>query len=343
MSVVLRGVTAHYANGFGVDDVSFVAESRRYVALLGGSGSGKTTLLRAIAGLLPMASGRIELDGADVSQLATEKRHVGFVFQGFALFPNLDVAGNVAYGLKARGVAVDERAARVAEALALAGLPGSERRHVDTLSGGEQQRVAIARALAPRPKVLLLDEPLANLDAALRVATRERLRTLHEHAQITTLHVTHDREEALAVADDMAILFNGRLKQFGPTEVVWNEPCDAPTAEFLGMTLWDGVAAQRRIELPAMQSIATESPIVGSCQVAFRPIDLALVHEGGPWSVSRRLHLGDTVEVLLVSTYGSLRMRCAPHSPEAALRVGMSISIGLRSRPLAVFQKSGTR
>jgi putative spermidine/putrescine transport system ATP-binding protein len=213
------------------------------LALLGPSGSGKTTILRMLAGFEAPQAGRIVVAGEDVTALPPARRHFGMVFQHYALFPHLDVGENVAFGLKGSGErgAVD---ARVAEALRLVDLAGFERRKVHELSGGQQQRVALARALAPAPRVLLLDEPLSNLDPTLRERTRRELRALIQRVGITTVFVTHEQDEAFDLGDRVAVLQQGRLEQVGTPEDLYERPASLFVATFVGRAnvLKDGAA-----------------------------------------------------------------------------------------------------
>lgn len=217
-----------------LEDATLTVAPGEIVAVLGPSGEGKTTLLRLVAGLLRPDAGRVWWGEQDLTPLPAERRGIGMVFQSYALFPHLDVAGNVAFGLRARRWPKDEVAARVAEVLAQVGLPGFERRRIDQLSGGQQQRVALARALAPRPPVLLLDEPLSNLDAALRERTRAELRLLLNRAGVATLWVTHDQDEAFAVADRIAVLHQGRFAQVDDPVTLYHRPATLAIAQFVG-------------------------------------------------------------------------------------------------------------
>ena len=218
---VLRGLSLDVAEG-------------EVLALLGPSGSGKTTLLRLLAGFEEADAGSIRLGGADVTRLAPAKRGVGMVFQHYALFPHLDVGENVAFGLHGRGLARDEAAHRVAEVLSLVDLAGYERRAVSALSGGQQQRVALARALAPAPRLLLLDEPLSNLDPALRERTRRKLQEVLRRLGITTVLVTHEQEEAFDLAQRVAVLWGGELQQVGSPEELHERPSNRTVAGFVG-------------------------------------------------------------------------------------------------------------
>ncbi len=218
-------------------ELSLAVEKGEILALLGPSGSGKTTALRLIAGFERADRGRIVVDGADVTPLPPERRHFGMVFQHYALFPHLTVGENVAFGLLSRKDRTEpkaETARRVAAALSLVDLPGYEGRRVGEISGGQQQRVALARALAPEPRVLLLDEPLSNLDPTLRERTRRELRAAIQRVGITTVLVTHEQEEAFHLGDRVAVLHGGRLHQVGSPEELYERPATRFVATFVG-------------------------------------------------------------------------------------------------------------
>ncbi len=215
-------------------DLSLSVERSEIVALLGPSGSGKTTVLRLVAGFETPDSGRVLAEGEDVTRLPPERRRFGMVFQHYALFPHLDVGENVAFGLEARGMPRAEVERRVAETLAAVDLAGFERRRIGEISGGQQQRVALARALAPQPRVLLLDEPLSNLDPTLRERTRRELKRIIRRVGITTLFVTHEQDEAFDLGDRVAVLSAGRLEQVGRPEELYEEPATRFVATFVG-------------------------------------------------------------------------------------------------------------
>jgi putative spermidine/putrescine transport system ATP-binding protein len=233
--------------------VSLSVNRSEFVALLGPSGSGKTTVLRLVAGFETPDSGRIVVEGQDVTAIAPERRRFGMVFQHYALFPHMTVGENVTFGLESQGVAGDAARERVAETLAAVELAGYEDRRVTQLSGGQQQRVALARALAPRPRVLLLDEPLSNLDPTLRDRTRRELKRVIRSVGITTLFVTHEQEEAFELGDRVAVLSAGSLEQVGSPEELYEEPKTRFVATFIGRSTvlagtWTGDGAVRLAE-----------------------------------------------------------------------------------------------
>ena len=235
--VRVEGLTKRFEAVAAVDGVSLSIARGETVALLGPSGSGKTTMLRLLAGFETPDAGSIVVEGEDVTSVPPARRRFGMVFQHYALFPHLDVGENVAFGLKGRGKREEGRvdaARKVAEALELVDLSGFERRKVQELSGGQQQRVALARALAPEPRVLLLDEPLSNLDPTLRERTRRELRQLITRLGITTVFVTHEQEEAFELGDRIAVLHRGRLEQIGTAEELYERPATLFVAEFVG-------------------------------------------------------------------------------------------------------------
>jgi putative spermidine/putrescine transport system ATP-binding protein len=214
--------------------ISLAVAAGEFVALLGPSGCGKTTLLRAISGFVPVGAGRIAVGGRDITHEPPDRRHMAMVFQSYALWPHMTTAQNLGYGLKLRGVAKPEITRRVAEILTMLKLEGFGERNVTQLSGGQRQRVALGRALAVNPEVLLLDEPLSNLDARIREDVRHEIKALQAKLGITTIHVTHDREEAMVMADRIAILDAGRIAQLGAPEEVYNRPNSPFVASFMG-------------------------------------------------------------------------------------------------------------
>ena len=236
----VRGLVKHFGSTRVIDDLSFSVARGECLTLLGPSGCGKTTTLRCIAGFETPDAGRIEIDGQCVCEpergvnVLPERRQFGMVFQSYAVWPHMTVEQNVAYGLQSRRIAKAEIAERVSEVLRMVGLAGREGQNVTRLSGGQQQRVALARALVYRPKVLLFDEPLSNLDAKLREHMRQELRRLHNETGITSIYVTHDQEEAMVVSDRILVMNEGRMQQIGPPSEVYDRPATRFVADFVG-------------------------------------------------------------------------------------------------------------
>jgi putative spermidine/putrescine transport system ATP-binding protein len=233
-SLTIEKLTKRYAGSLAVDGLDLSVREGELVALLGPSGCGKTTTLRMVAGFLPPTSGRVLFDHEDVTALPAHKRSTGMVFQSYALFPHMTAAQNVGFGLEMRGLGSAERTTKVEEALKLVRLSHLAARLPREMSGGQQQRVALARALVINPKLFLLDEPLSNLDAKLRSEVRIEIRALQQRLGLTTLLVTHDREEALTMADRLVVMEGGRVRQIGSPRELYDEPRDAFVADFVG-------------------------------------------------------------------------------------------------------------
>ncbi len=234
MEIKLEKIRKRFDDSEALRSVSLRAPDGKMTALLGPSGCGKTTLLRIISGLLRPDSGNIFFDGKDVTEVPPEKRNVGMVFQNYALFPHMTVAQNIGFGMLMRKRQKKEIEMRVKEVMELVGLKGYEKRKPSELSGGEQQRVALARAIAPEPDILLLDEPLSALDAKLRISLRSEIKRIQKELGITAIYVTHDREEAMAVSDRIAVMNRGRIEQIGNPMEVYRDPKNDFVASFLG-------------------------------------------------------------------------------------------------------------
>ncbi|HEU5306547.1 MAG TPA: ABC transporter ATP-binding protein [Acidimicrobiia bacterium] len=260
----LSALTVSYDGFVAVAGVDLEVRDGEIVCILGPSGSGKSSLLRAVAGLEPDARGRVAWDGADLARVPPHRRGFGLMFQDHVLFPHRDVHGNVAFGLRMQRLPRAEIETRTRDALALVGLSGFERRRIRELSGGEQQRVALARALAAEPRLLMLDEPLGALDRALRERLVTELRSLFVRLGLTTLFVTHDHDEAFALADRLVVMHEGRIEQIGTPAAVWQRPANAFVAQFLG---WNVTSA-----------------FSGRCS-AVRPEDIRVVPPGAPGGV----------------------------------------------------------
>jgi ABC-type Fe3+/spermidine/putrescine transport system ATPase subunit len=280
-------LTKRFGDHFAVRDLTLGVSRGTVLALLGPSGSGKTTTLRLLAGFERPDTGQVLVEGADVTPQAPVARRFGMVFQHYALFPHLNVAENVGFGLGGR--APEARARRVSEVLALVDLAGFEKRQVGELSGGQQQRVAVARALAPEPRVLLLDEPLSNLDPALRERTRRELRQALDHAGVTTVFVTHEQDEAFALADRIAVLRDGHLEQVGTARELYETPATLFVATFVGRaSVLRGVLAgpgQARLEAGGTLPVRGAAGVApgDAVRVVVRP-EAARVGDGGQLS-----------------------------------------------------------
>jgi putative spermidine/putrescine transport system ATP-binding protein len=283
-ALTLDKLTKNFGNQTAVDAVSLAVRSGELIVLLGPSGCGKTTTLRMIAGFVPPSAGDIRLDGNSITALPPHRREMGIVFQSYALFPHLTVARNIAFGLEMRRMAAPAIQARVAEMLRLVKLEAFAQRLPRHLSGGQQQRVALGRALAIQPRVLLLDEPLSNLDAALRQEMAREIRILQQSGSITTIMVTHDQTEALAMADRLVVMHEGRVQQIGTPEEVHNQPANPFVARFIGgSNLVTGrLDADDRLLLSdgSMIALAGQYTARGEATLAVRPDSLRLAAPG---------------------------------------------------------------
>lgn len=298
----LRGLGKTFAGRRAVEGLTLDVGRGEVLALLGPSGSGKTTTLRLLAGFETPDAGRIAVAGEDVTGLRPEARRFGMVFQHYALFPHLDVGANVAFGLKLRG---DALARRVAEVLAMVDLAGYERRAVGELSGGQQQRVALARSLAPEPRVLLLDEPLSNLDPSLRERTRKELRRAIARVGITTVFVTHEQEEAFDLGDRVAVLHEGRLEQLGTPDELYDAPATPFVARFIGRV--NAIAGERVGGAPGSVALV-------------RPEALRLAAGGSAplaGTVTERRFVGDRAYFVVEAADGTSFEVLAPHGAAA--------------------------
>ena len=312
--VVIEGLSHSYGSGPVLDGIGLEVAPGEHLSLLGPSGCGKTTLLRAIAGLERPERGVIRLGSAEVTGpgawVPPERRRVGMVFQDWALFPHMTVAANVSYGLHRNGHG-DERGQRVAEALAMVGLSGMEDRMPATLSGGERQRVALARALAPRPQVLLLDEPFSSLDTALRVEIRTDMHRLLVKLGITSVFVTHDQEAAFVVGDRVAVMTEGRIVQVDTPHGLYARPAGRWVAQFVGEgSLLPGQAAGGVASTP-IGAVPVTGAEEGPVDVLVRPEDLAMA-PGGAGVVELIEFYGHDAMVFVAFDGGTLKVRTGP-------------------------------
>ncbi|MFB7372940.1 ABC transporter ATP-binding protein [Streptomyces sp. NPDC056222] len=329
--LTLKAATVRFGQRAVLDSVDLAVAEHEIVCVLGPSGSGKSTLLRAVAGLQALDEGQVLLGGSDQAGVPAHRRGVGLMFQDHQLFPQRDVGGNVAFGLRMRGVGKAEQDRRVGELLDLVGLPGAGRRAVASLSGGEQQRVALARALAPRPRLLMLDEPLGQLDRGLRERLVVELRGLFGRLGTTVLAVTHDQGEAFALADRVVVMRDGRIAQSGTPREVWQRPASEFVARFLG---FDNVV-EGTVGGDAADTVWGKVPVPdgapqGRGKLLVRPggVRLGAPEDGLPCTVEARTFRGTHVAVLLRPAEGPALEAELPlrDAPEEGARVGVTFA-----------------
>src|SRR4051795_3534364 len=338
----LESLVKSFGPVVAVDGIDLDMPPGEFFTMVGPSGCGKTTTLRMIAGFERPTSGRILLDGEDVAQTPPHRRNVNTVFQSYALFPHLNVADNVAFGLKYKKVTKAERAQAVAEALSLVQLSGFERRKPGQLSGGQQQRVALARALVLRPRVLLLDEPLGALDARLRKDLQVELKTLQESLGITFVFVTHDQEEALTMNDRIAVMNGGRVEQRGPPQFIYEEPATLFVADFLGVSNLVpaeasgrvGAACMLRVGDVPLRAVQGAVDARGSVKAMIRPERVRIESQGTtgenrlPGLVEHLVFLGSFREVRVRLLGGALVTAVQPNDgSEPAYSQGSPVSV----------------
>jgi putative spermidine/putrescine transport system ATP-binding protein len=341
-TVELIDVVKEYSGHRALDGIRLSMRPGEFVALLGPSGCGKTTALRALSGLEHINGGRILIDGIDVAHVPVNKRDIGMVFQSYSLFPHMTVLQNVQFGLEMRHVDATSRKRRASEALDMVGLGHLAGRYAHQLSGGQQQRVALARALVTRPRVLLLDEPLSALDAKVRVQLRDEIRALQTELGITTLFVTHDQEEALAVADRVAVMNSGNIEQIGTPEDLYLNPATPFVAEFVGLSnrlngdldTDTGTIAIYGTDVPALGDTLTAGPVLAYV----RPEDVAIADSGIPGTVVSTSFLGSLRRT-------SIRLHdetliAVQHDVSDHPQPGDAVYVRLKGRPVSASPRS---
>ena len=343
----LEGLSRHYGSVVALDRLDLTLEPGQLIALLGPSGCGKTTTLRLLAGLEDADGGRVIVGGRDITRVPANKRDMGMVFQAYSLFPHMTVRQNVAFGLRLRRVSAAERDQRAIEMLELVGLAEHATRYPHQLSGGQQQRVALARALAIEPQVLLLDEPLSALDAKVRAQLRDEIRRIQLEVGITTLFVTHDQEEALAIADRVGVMRDGHLEQLAPPTEVYSRPATSFVAEFVGLSnrlageVRDGSVIVRGCTLPLVEHDTPNGQVVA----LVRPEAVTMASDGAPESgplvgtVIAVTFLGATSRVTV--DLGDARILAQFSTADAAaLTAGSRVALTIRPDPVLVSASS---
>ncbi|MFD5543102.1 ABC transporter ATP-binding protein [Streptomyces sp. NPDC127079] len=341
-TVEFRGLRREFGATVALDGLDLTVRPGEFLALLGPSGCGKTTALRMLAGFEHPDSGAVLVDGEDVTRVPAHRRDAGMVFQSYSLFPHLDAVDNVAFGLRMRKVRTGERRARATELLELVGLGDKGERFPHQLSGGQQQRIALARALALRPRVLLLDEPLSALDAKVRLTLREEIRRLQQELGITTLFVTHDQEEALSVADRVAVMRAGQLEQCAEPAELYGRPATAFVAEFVGtMSRIPGTVRDGSVEVLGQRlPVDGRAPGASEVDVLVRPEAVRVRADGsGTATVVATAFLGAVVRVTVRLADGTEAKADLPAHEAAGLGAGSAATVSLPERPVLVAER----
>ena len=345
MKVTIKNLTKRFSDMTAVNDFSAVIESGELIALLGPSGCGKSTMLNMISGILAPTEGKIFFDDEDVTDLSPEKRGVGLVFQNYALYPHMTVLENICFPLEIKKVPKEERIARAKEMAKLVHVDTMLDRKPGQMSGGQQQRVAIARALVKQPRILLLDEPLSNLDARLRIEMREEIRRIQQETGVTTIFVTHDQEEAMSISDHIVLMKDGFLQQYAKPQELYDEPANCFVADFLGnppINKANGVIKNGKIvlegdcevELEAAKNIAEGREVTLSMRA--EAIVVGEAEKACVGTVEEVYVMGK--EVLAYVTLGTTKVR-AYIDAEKTFDKGQTVNIGLKKRGVFVFDK----
>jgi ABC-type spermidine/putrescine transport systems, ATPase components len=345
----IKGLGKRFGNFVAVDKLDLEVERGEFVSLLGPSGCGKTTTLQMVAGFVEPTHGTISVGGRDITSLRAEKRGMGVVFQSYALFPHMTVEENIAFGLQMRGMSEQDQRTRIGETLSLVRLEGLSHRYPRELSGGQRQRVAIARALAIRPEVLLLDEPMSNLDAKLREEMHIEMRAIQRHLNITTVLVTHDQVEAMTMSDRIAVMYGGRIVQLDTPYNAYEHPASNFASTFLGKTnklvgqtkAADGGRAGR-VQVGALTLETAPHSLKGEVHVYIRPEKIRIGNPndaGMPGRVKTKLFLGSYWMLEVETTLGLLRVSAANQDP-VTVNEGDNITLSWNSRDVQVLPTS---
>ncbi len=347
-AVIIKNAVKKYGDFTAVNGISLNIEQGEFFTLLGPSGCGKTTLLRMIAGFNTVDGGEICFDEQVINTLPAHKRDIGMVFQNYAIFPHLNVADNVAYGLKARKVPKEQIVPRVDEALKMVQIDQLKTRQPNELSGGQQQRVALARAFVIEPGVLLMDEPLSNLDAKLRVQMRTTIKKLQRRLGITTVYVTHDQEEALAISDRIAVMNQGNIMQIGKPEEIYRKPANPFVANFIGVSNFidcsldgrDPKAAVVKLHDGHSFQMPLRAPYSGEVILSARPEQLFFSETGLPGRVNMSTFLGDFIQYEVeLSTGQVLELNEYTKDVDGAKNDGEEVHISFDPRRVSLYRK----
>ncbi len=347
-AVIIKNAVKKYGDFTAVNGISLNIEQGEFFTLLGPSGCGKTTLLRMIAGFNTVDGGEICFDEQVINNLPAHKRDIGMVFQNYAIFPHLNVADNVAYGLKARKVPKEQITPRVDEALRMVQIDQLKARQPNELSGGQQQRVALARAFVIEPGVLLMDEPLSNLDAKLRVQMRTTIKKLQRRLGITTIYVTHDQEEALAISDRIAVMKEGNIMQIGRPEEIYRKPANPFVANFIGVSNFvdctvdgqDPKAASVKLHDGYSFQMPLRAPYSGDVILSARPEQLFFSEKGIPGKVNLSVFLGDFIQYeVQLHTGQVLELNEYTKDVDSAKADGEEVHISFNPKQVSLYRK----
>ncbi len=347
-AVIIKNAVKRYGDFTAVNGISLNIEQGEFFTLLGPSGCGKTTLLRMIAGFNTVDGGEICFDEQVINTLPAHKRDIGMVFQNYAIFPHLTVADNVAYGLKARKVPKEQITPRVDEALKMVQIDQLKARQPNELSGGQQQRVALARAFVIEPGVLLMDEPLSNLDAKLRVQMRTTIKKLQRRLGITTVYVTHDQEEALAISDRIAVMNQGNIMQIGKPEEIYRKPANPFVANFIGVSNFidctvdgqDPASATVHLHDGHSFQMPLRKPYSGEVILSARPEQLFFSEQGLPGKVNMSTFLGDFIQYEVeLSTGQVLELNEYTKDVDGAKNDGEEVHLSFNPKQVSLYRK----